>query len=170
MTFLLFCGTSQSVSFTLRFSGFPQGWPRNKLKMHLWLQKPCVSSLQAFCLLLCTGLCCCIRHTAVGSPYKDAVSWCHPWGVSWSPSGIRDSWPGRRDRVRGKAMESKAGSIHRTEEARAIAVPHLACCCPESHMAGVLWEQLWTPTETGSPWTFHFWFISFLPYFGWAMR
>lgn len=33
----------------------------------------------------------------------------------------RQSW--------GKAMESKAGSIHRTEEARAIAVPHLACCC-----------------------------------------
>lgn len=29
---------------------------------------------------------------------------CRPWGVLWSPSGIRDSWPGRRDRVRGKAM------------------------------------------------------------------
>lgn len=151
MAFLLFCGTSQSVSFTLRFSFFPQGWPRNRLKMHLWLQKPRVSSRQAFCSLLCTDLCCCIRHTAVGSPHKDAVSSCHPWRVSWSPSGIRDSWPGRRDRVRRKAMESKAGFIHRTEEARAMAVSHLAGCCTVSHKAGVLWEQLWTPTETGSP-------------------
>lgn len=129
MTFLLFCGTSQSVSFTLRFSVFPQGWPRKTLKMHLWLQKPCVPSLQAFCLLLCAGLCFCTRHTVVGSPYKDAVSWCRPWGVPWSPSGIRDSWPGRRDRVRGKARESKADSIHRTSQ------------CP-TLPAGVLREPL----------------------------
>lgn len=169
MTFLLFCGTSQSVSFTLRFSVFPQGWPRNKLKMHLWLQKPCVSSLQAFCLLLCTGLCCYIRHTAVGSPHKDAVSWCHPWGVSWSPSGIRDSWPRRRDRAGGKPWKARLAPYTEQRRLGPLQCPTLPAAA-ESHMAGVLWEQLWTPTEPGSPRTFRFWFISFLPYFGWAMR
>ena len=40
------------------------------------------------------------------------------------------------------------------------------CFCTDSHMSGVLWEQVWIPTENGSPCKFCFLFVT-CPTFLW---